>query len=106
MALILGISVMVLGLALEIAAFYLDLSFMRWFRLEGHTVISRIMAAFLSGFVVFVLFTDRIPTLGQRLAIIAVSASLIYANLYLGKEQEKTGSAEGGEGISNLENGE
>jgi len=85
-------------LALEIVAIHIDLAFMRKLRMKEkeNTFISKVVVAFLAGFIVFVLITDRIPLTQQRVTVILVCFLLIYANLFLamkkreieGKEKE------------------
>lgn len=90
MALILGLLVFILALGFVLAAEYrFDLVFFR-----EHRLISKLMAAFLTGFIVFVLLTDKIPRVTQRVSLIFVSLLLIYANLFLGKKDKE---AEGDE---------
>ncbi len=85
MAIISGVLGFILALAFVFAAEYrLDLAFFREQRL-----ISKLMASFFTGFIMFVLFTDKIPKMTQRASLIVVSLLLIYANLFLGKKDEE-----------------
>jgi hypothetical protein len=84
MDVIIGIVFIILVLALEIAGAHLDLKAVRWLRRQGHPFTSRLLVAVLTGFMVFVLITDRVSRGEQKAAIILVSAILIWANLYLG----------------------
>ena len=85
MDIILAIVIFILVLAFEsLGGVLFDLSFFRW-----HSFISKLVVAFLAGFIVFVIFTERIPMVQQRVAVIIVSLLLIYANLFLGKKIEE-----------------
>jgi len=44
---------------------------------------SKLMAAFLAGFIVFTLFTDKMPNPIQKIPVVIVSVLLIWANLFL-----------------------
>jgi hypothetical protein len=77
-------------LALEIVVTHMDLALMHKLRLKENTFISKLVVAFLVGFIVFVLFTDGIPLVQQRVTIIIVCLLLIYANLFLGIKKEET----------------
>ena len=84
MAIILGVVGFILALAVVFVSEYrFDLVFFR-----EHRLISKLMAAFFTGFIFFVLFTDKIPKVTQRVSLIFVSLLLIYANLFLGKKEE------------------
>ena len=88
---ILGIIILVVVLLVEI----LPTPFLnRWgLRLSEHQMGSKLMVAFLAGFIVFVLFTDKVPQSGQKLPIIITAFLLIWANLFLkvggGEEPQK-----------------
>jgi xanthine/uracil/vitamin C permease (AzgA family) len=84
MDIIIGIVLIILLLVLEIVGAHLDLKATRWLRRKGHPFTSKLLVAVLTGFMVFVLITDRISRGEQKAAIILVSALLIWANLYLG----------------------
>lgn len=85
MAIILGVIGFILALAAVLLAEYrFDLEFFR-----EHRLISKLVAAFLTGFIVFVLFTGKIPMVTQRVSLIFVSLLLIFANLFLGKKEEE-----------------
>jgi hypothetical protein len=85
---ILAILTFLLVLTLEIAGVYVDLPFTRKLRLREIPMISKIMTAFLAGFIVFALFTDRIPMVQPRVSLIITCLSLIFANLFLRKKEE------------------
>lgn len=84
MAIILGILGFILASAVVFAAEY---KFQMVFFRE-HRLVSKLMATLLTGFIFFVLFTDKIPKVTQRVSLIIVSLLLIYANLFLGKKDE------------------
>ncbi len=83
MDVILAVLVVLAVLALEIVGTHMDLASIRKLRLKENTFISKLVVAFLAGFIVFVLFTDSIPLVQQRLTVIVVCLLLIYANLFL-----------------------
>ena len=84
MAIILGVLGFILASAVDFVAEYkFQLVFFR-----EHRLVSKLMATFLTGFIFFVLFTDKIPKVTQRVSLIIVSLLLIYANLFLGKKEE------------------
>ena len=84
MEIILGVLGFILALAfIFVTEYRFDLVFFR-----EHRLISKLMAAFLTGFIFFVLFTDKIPKVTQRVSLIIVSLLLIFANLFLGKKEE------------------
>jgi hypothetical protein len=96
---ILGIIIFVVVLLLEI---FPTPILNRWgLRLAQYQFGSKLMVAFLAGFIVFVLFTDRIPQPGQKIPIIIAALLLIWANLFLnvGGSEEPRGDDEekGGE---------
>jgi hypothetical protein len=86
MGFILAIIVMVLVLVLEILGPRLNLSFMRWMRQREHQFGSKLLAAFLCGFIVFTLFSDKMPHEWQKVPVIIVCLLLIWANLFLVKK--------------------
>jgi drug/metabolite transporter (DMT)-like permease len=86
MAVILGIITVIAVLVLELLAMRMEIAFMRWIKKYELQFGSQLMAAFLSGFIVFVLFTGRMPNPWQKIPVILVSALLIWANLFLGRE--------------------
>jgi len=51
---------------------------------------SKLMVAFLAGFIFFILLTDKMPQPWQKVPVIVVSLLLIWANLFLpvGKREE------------------
>jgi len=83
MDVILAVLVVLAVLALEIVGTHIDLAVIRKLRLKENTFISKLVVAFLAGFIVFVLFTDGIPLVQQRVTLIFVCLLLIYANLFL-----------------------
>jgi hypothetical protein len=54
------------------------------------------MVAFLAGFIVFILFTGKVPHPGQKIPIIIAALLLIWANLFLnvGRSEEPQGNDE------------
>ena len=92
MDVILAGSVVLAVLALEIVGTHIDLAFIRKLRLKEkeNTFISKLVVAFLAGFIVFFLFTDSIPLVQQRVTVIIVCFLLIYANLFLAMKKEAT----------------
>lgn len=86
-----------MDIILTIAVFALVLAFEylapRLFHLEffsAHGLISKLMAAFLAGFVVFILLNKDVPRVEQRISAVIAALLLIYANLFLGpKENEQ-----------------
>jgi hypothetical protein len=84
MEVILAIVVFILALAFESLADYLfGLVFFR-----SHRFSSKLMVAFLVGFIVFILVTPNVPGVEQRVTVVIVCILLIYANLFLGKKKE------------------
>ena len=74
----------------------LNFSFFRWFRKHEHQLGSKLMVAFLAGFIVFILFTGKVPQPGQKIPIIITALLLIWANLFLtvGRNEEPEGDEE------------
>jgi hypothetical protein len=69
----------------------------RWgLRLSEHQLGSKLMVAFLAGFIVFILFTGKVPQPGQKIPIIITALLLIWANLFLkvGRSEEPEGDKE------------
>lgn len=99
---ILGIIVFVVVLLVEIFPIPV---FNRWgLRLSRHQLGSKLMVAFLAGFIFFVLFTGKLLQAGQKIPIIITALLLIWANLFLkvgtgeeyqGDDEEKAGKDEG-----------
>ena len=91
---ILGIIIFVVVLLVEIfPAPILN----RWgLRLSQHQLGSKLMVAFLAGFIVFILFTGKVPQPGQKIPIIIAALLLIWANLFLnvGRSEEPRGDNE------------
>ncbi|MGD2090081.1 MAG: hypothetical protein PVH61_28150 [Candidatus Aminicenantes bacterium] len=91
---ILGIIILVVVLLAEI---FPKPIFNRWgLRLDEHQLGSKLMVAFLAGFIVFILFTDKVPHPGQKIPIIITALLLIWANLFLrvGRSEEPRGDDE------------
>jgi hypothetical protein len=72
-------------------------------RLSQHQLGSKLMVAFLAGFIVFILFTAKVPQPAQKIPIIIAALLLTWANLFLKvgnseepreDDEEKTGSDE------------
>lgn len=85
-----------MDIILTIAVFTLVLAFEylahRLFHLEffsSHRFISKLMAAFLAGFIVFILLNDNVPRVEQRITAVIAALLLIYANLSLGKQEDE-----------------
>ena len=71
------------GLVITIFLFYL------FFISKKINVHKKVSTALLSGFIVFVILTKKIPLAGQKIGIIIVSIILIYAvNLQIKKEEQ------------------
>ena len=67
----------------------------RWsHHLAQHQFGSKLMVAFLAGFIVFILFTGKVPHPGQKIPIIIAALLLIWANLFLnvGGSEEPRGN--------------
>lgn len=85
MDIILTIAVFVLALAFEYLAH-------RLFHLEffsSHSFISKWMAAFLAGFIAFILLNENVPRVEQRISAVIASLLLIFANLFLGQQEDE-----------------
>jgi len=78
---ILGIIVFVVVLLVEIFPIPV---LKRWgLRLSRYQLGSKLMVAFLAGFIVFVLFTGKMSQPAQKIPIIIAALLLIWANLFL-----------------------
>ncbi|MCP4219700.1 MAG: hypothetical protein GY765_34020 [bacterium] len=88
---ILGISVAVACFALLMVSPKLEIKFLESLQLESLTFFAKLIASFLVGFIVFVSITGRVDHIGQRITLIAVSALLIFANIFLGGSGEESG---------------
>lgn len=78
---ILGIIILVVVLALEILAAPI---FRRLgLRLKAYQLGTKLVVAFLAGFIFFISFTDKMPEPGQKIPVIVVALLLIWANLFL-----------------------
>jgi len=93
MALILAIIAAVLVLIIILAAKHINIGFIHRLHDQGLQAGSKLMAAFLAGFIVFTIFTDKIPNPGQKIPIIIVSLLLAWANLFvqIGQDKEQEG---------------
>lgn len=87
---------LIFGLIVALAvAFYIfvgpriGINIPEWLKPGEHQSASRLVVAFLSGFIFFIAFTDRVPNIEQRLAVIVFSGLLIYANLFLDIRKEE-----------------
>lgn len=84
MDVILGIVAFILVLAVEgLAEHLFDFVFFR-----SHRFITKLMVAFLMGFIVFILVSPGVSRVEQRVTVVMVCILLIYANLFLGKIKE------------------
>jgi uncharacterized membrane protein len=86
-----GIVILVVVLVLEMIAFpFLD---RLGLHLKTQQLGTKLVVAFLAGFIFFILFTDRMPGPGQKIPLIAVTLLLIWANLFLkvGKKESPEG---------------
>jgi hypothetical protein len=86
MDIISGLIVFIVVGILQIVAWKLDPPFLRWLHNAEHLIGAKLMVGFLAGFVVFILFTDRMPSPGQKVPVIIVALLLIWANLFLVKK--------------------
>lgn len=87
MDIILTIAVFALVLAFEYLAnrvFHLE-----FFSSHSHSFISKWMAAFLAGFIAFILLNENVPRVEQRISAVIAALLLIYANLFLGKKEDE-----------------
>ena len=91
---ILGIIVFVVVLVVEI--FPVPILKQWGLRLSRHQMGSKLMVAFLAGFIVFVLFTGKMPQPAQKIPVIIAALLLIWANLFLkvGTGEEHQGEDE------------
>jgi hypothetical protein len=87
---IVGILVFIVFFVLEILAMKLDISFLKWMHSKDHQVGAKLMAAFLVGFIVFIIFTDKMTGVGQKISVIIVALLLIWANLFLVKSDPES----------------
>lgn len=75
---ILGIEIMVPRLANS-----LNSPFLKKVKALEQSMASKIMVAFLAGFSIYVIFTDRVANPGQKIPIIIAALLIIWANLFL-----------------------
>lgn len=82
---------LIFELTANIMAKRLESPFLQKYAALGQSVASKIVVAFLAGFCVFVIFTDRVPNAGQKIPIIIAAGLLIWVNMFLSQhpEQEK-----------------
>jgi hypothetical protein len=78
---IVGIIVLVVVLTLEI--FSTPIFHRLGLRLKTYQLGTKLVVAFLAGFIFFILFTDKMPAPGQKIPVIVVALLLIWANLFL-----------------------
>jgi len=88
MDIIAGLIVFIAVGILEFIAWKINPPFLKWLHKKEHLLGSKIMVGFLSGFVVFILLTDRMPSPGQKIPVIIVALVLIWANLFLVKKED------------------
>jgi hypothetical protein len=86
MALIIGIIVFAAVLALEMVGPRYNPAFLRGIFKREHPFGSKLMVAFIAGFMFFTLFTGRMPSEWQKIPVAIVCLLLIWANLFLGKK--------------------
>jgi hypothetical protein len=89
---IVGIIVLVVVLVLEM----INIPFFRRLGLHLKTQQwgTKLVVAFLAGFIFFILFTDRMPSAGQKIPVIVVALLLIWANLFLTLGKSETSKGE------------
>ena len=93
MDVILGIVFVVVVLAVELLASViaknLKSAFFEKYVALGQSVASKVVVAFLAGFCVFVLFTDKVPKSGQKIPIIIAAGLLIWVNIFMSHPHEE-----------------
>ena len=94
MALILGLIVAATVVFVIFAGPRIGINIPEWLKAGEHQTASRLVVAFLAGFIFFIAFTERVPHFEQRLAVIVFSGLLIYANLFLDIRKEEPQSGE------------
>ena len=83
MDIILAIIVAVVVLILIMVGKRLNIGFLHWLYSRDLQLGSKLMVAFLAGFIVFTIFTDKMPQPGQKIPLIIISLLLAWANLFL-----------------------
>ncbi len=86
---ILGLIGFIVVLALELLVNKMNIPFMNWLKNREQQMGSKIVAAFLIGFVLFTLFTDRMPQAGQKIPVAIIALLLLWANLFLGHKTQE-----------------
>ncbi|MCP4151169.1 MAG: hypothetical protein GY757_25725 [bacterium] len=97
MDLILGLTVFLVVLALLIAGSYSGgpiYERLRRLELDRRSFICKLMTAFLSGFAVFILISERVHILGQKVTLCIICMLLIFANIFLSHKTDKDGEEE------------
>jgi hypothetical protein len=82
---ILTIAVFVLALSLE----YLADRLFHFEFFRSSAFISKLMVAFLAGFICFIVLNNHVPRTGQRISAVIAALLLVYANLFLGKKEDE-----------------
>lgn len=86
LALIVGVIVFVLSLL----KMDLKVAVLRRLNSGEIQVGSKLVVAFLAGFIVYVIFTGQMTNVGQKIALTTVSLLLIWANLFLHPGSDST----------------
>lgn len=89
MALIFGLIVAAIVTFVIFAGPRIGINIPSWLKAGEHQIASRLVVAFLTGFIFFIAFSERVPHLQQRLSVIVFSSLLIYANLFLEIRKEE-----------------
>ena len=82
MVLLWSILVGIAVLAVELLLHKFSIQVSLWLKLNTFPFMSKLLVAFLSGFIFFIVLTDQVELLTQKLVIIASSLLLIWANFY------------------------
>jgi hypothetical protein len=85
---IFGVLVFIVVMILEITSSKIDVSFLRWMHNKEKPFGSKLLIAFLCGFIFFILFTGEMPNPGQKVPVIIAALLLIAANLFLVKPDD------------------
>lgn len=92
LALIAGVAVFVLSVL------KMDLKFavLRQLNSSDVQVGSKLVVAFLAGFIVYIVFTGQMANIGQKIGLAVISLLLIWANLFLhpGADSKETENSE------------
>lgn len=86
---ILGLIGFIVVLVLELLMHKMNIPFMNWLKNREQQMGSKIVAAFLIGFVLFTLFTDKMPQPGQKIPVAVIALLLLWANLFLGHKTQE-----------------